>query len=134
MKVRTFRDLLIWQKGMALARQVYRSTCAMPRDELFGLTSQMRRAACSVPLNIAEGYGRRTRPEYLKGLRTAVGSLSELSTAYELATSMEMISVDNGVLEAIAEEDRMLMSVMTKLEAKTEQEEQARKKTRRRSP
>ena len=131
MKVHTFRDLLIWQKGMDLARAIYSATAKMPREEMFGLTSQMRRASSSIPMNIAEGYGKHTRPEYLKGLRLAMGSLCELSTAYELATSMEMIKVSSNVLEKIAEEDRMLQSVIMKLEAKTLEEEKARKQQRR---
>jgi four helix bundle protein len=75
-----FRDLLAWQRAYGLALDVYRATGTFPRDELFGLTSQMRRAAVSVPANIAEGYERRTRGEYSQFLRIARGSLGELSS------------------------------------------------------
>lgn len=125
-EIRTFRDLIVWQRGMDLARAVYRATRAMPRDERFAMTSQMRRAASSVPMNIAEGCGKHTRPEFLKGLRTAKGSLWELMTAYELATSMEMIRVENRILELLDEEDRLLQSLIMKLEEKTAAEKRAK--------
>jgi four helix bundle protein len=128
-KVRTYRDLLIWQRGMDLTRTVYQGTGKMPREEIFGLTSQMRRASSSIPMNIAEGYGKHTRPEYLRGLRLAMGSLCELSTAYEIATSLNLIKASQEVLDAIAEEDRMIQSVIIKLETKTEQEAAAKQRT-----
>lgn len=67
--IRTFRDLLVWQRGMELAESVYVGTVKMPKTEMFGLTSQMRRAAVSIPSNIAEGYARKTPAEYLRSLR-----------------------------------------------------------------
>jgi four helix bundle protein len=116
--IRTFRDLIVWQRGMELARVIYRETEKMPRAEMFGLTSQMRRAAASVPMNIAEGFGKHTRPEFVRGLRIAMGSLNELSTAYELATSMELIRPKDAVLELQAEVDRLLSALVRKLESK----------------
>src|SRR5262245_3618122 len=83
--IQTFRDLIAWQKAMNLAKEIYRLTKAMPASEQFGLTNQMRRAAVSIPSNIAEGYARQSTRDYLKYLRTARGSLAELSTQYELA-------------------------------------------------
>lgn len=117
-KVKTFRDLIVWQRGMDLTRAIYRGTEKMPRTEVFGLTSQMRRAASSIPLNIAEGFGKYTRPEVIHGLRTATGSLLELMTSYEIATSLGMIKEDRRVVELLAEEDRLLQSLVSKLSAK----------------
>ncbi len=118
MPIKTFRDLLVWQRGMDLARLTYKQTERMPRAELFGLTSQMRRAATSIPMNIAEGMGKHSTAEFIRGLRIATGSLHELMTAYELVTSMGMIDASPMALDAMAEEDRLLGSLIAKLEAK----------------
>lgn len=122
MKIKTFRDPIVWQRGMDLARAIYRATDSMPKSEMFGLTSQMRRAATSIPMNIAEGFGKHTRPEFVHGLRIAMGSLHELETAFELATSLGLIKTQNKVLELLAEEDRLLNSLIRKLETKTREE------------
>lgn len=114
-KVETFRDLLVWQRGMELARLVYHETESMPKSEMFSLTSQMRRAAASILMNIAEEFGPHTRPDFVHGLRIAMGSLFELMTAYELATSMGMLAASDRVLELLAEEDRLLQSLIRKL-------------------
>jgi four helix bundle protein len=124
-KISTFRDLIVWQKGMDLTRAIYRATDGMPRREIFGLTNQMRRAAYSVPLNIAEGYGQHTRPKFIHGLRTAMGSLMEVMTAYEIATSLNMIAADQQLLDLLSEEDRLLQSLIMKLEAKEQTEDRS---------
>lgn len=81
----SFKDLRAWQQAMSLAKLVYSETEALPRSELFGLTSQLRRASFSIPANIAEGYGRVGRGEYLKHLGYSSGSLNELETGLLLA-------------------------------------------------
>ena len=116
--IKTFRDLLVWQRGMAIARQAYLITAAMPKAEMFGLTGQIRRAATSIPLNIAEGFGRHTRPEFLRSLRIAQGSLLEVMTAVEIASDVKMIQSTGTLPELLAEEDRLLSSLIAKLEAK----------------
>jgi len=78
--VSSYRDLRVWQEGMDLAECCYRLTASFPRDEMFGMTSQIRRAAASIPANVAEGYGRGGTGEYLRFLRIARGSLRELET------------------------------------------------------
>lgn len=78
--VRSHRDLEVWKRAMDLAVATYDVTRAFPREEQFGLTSQARRAATSIAANIAEGYGRATRPAYVSFLRIAQGSLKELET------------------------------------------------------
>ncbi len=110
--IKTFRDLVAWQKGMELCRLVYRETKNMPSDERFGLINQMRRAAVSVPSNIAEGYGRQSRDDYLRFLRITRGSLAELTTQYELATTMDMISCNQQFHDLLAEVDRILQGLI----------------------
>ena len=83
--VRSHRDLLVWQKGMDLAADVYRLSRSWPRDEVYGLTSQARRAAAAIPANIAEGYGRQSTASYAQFLKIARGSLNELETHLLLA-------------------------------------------------
>ncbi len=85
---RSYKDLLVWQKGIALAKIVYRLTKAFPSDEKFGLISQMRRAAVSIPSNIAEGQARRTTGEFIQFLSHAEGSLAELDTQLILAVEL----------------------------------------------
>jgi four helix bundle protein len=106
----------VWQKAMELARDIYRITKKMPEDERFGLTNQMRRAAVSVPSNIAEGYGRHGRMDYIRFLKMARGSLAELMTQYELATSMQMISDDITVNRLLKDTETLLQSLITSLE------------------
>jgi four helix bundle protein len=84
-EIRSYRDLNVWQFGMDLAELAYRITRRSPRDEIYGMTSQIRRAAASVPANIAEGHGRNSRGEYIQFLRVAQGSLKELETHILLA-------------------------------------------------
>ena len=128
--IRVFRDLLVWQRGMDLARAIYLETESMPRAEMFGLTSQMRRASCSIPMSIAEGFGKHSRQEFIRGLRVAMGSLVELMTAYELASSMGMLKQSDAVLNAMEEEDRLISSLIRKLQAKTAEERAARRNSR----
>jgi four helix bundle protein len=80
MNVKTYRDLVAWQKGIDLCELVYRASAAFPRREIYGLTSQIRRAAVSVPSNIAEGAGRITKGEFVQSIGHARGSLLEIET------------------------------------------------------
>ena len=110
--IRTHRDLIAWQKGMTLSKALYLATRRMPGSEQFGLTSQMRRAAVSVPSNIAEGYALESRRAYLKHLRIARGSLAELSTQWELATDLTMLPPDALVSSLLEETDRVLQGLI----------------------
>jgi len=87
-RVKTFRDLLVWQKGMTLVTKVYLAAKELPREEMYGLTSQMRRCAISIPSNIAEGHSRTTRKEFLRFLEISLGSLFELQTQIEIARNL----------------------------------------------
>jgi four helix bundle protein len=89
-----FRDLLVWQKSMELAIEVYKLTKYFPREEIYGLTSQIRRAAVSIPSNIAEGQGRLNKKEFQQFLGIARGSTYELQTQLELAKALAMAPPD----------------------------------------
>jgi four helix bundle protein len=89
-----FRELRVWQCGMDLVEEVYRLTKGFPKDELYGLSNQLRRAAVSVPSNIAEGQTRAFVKEYLHFLSTAQGSLAEVQTQIEIAGRLKYLSVE----------------------------------------
>ncbi len=88
--MQSYRDLKVWQEGMNLAESCYKATKAFPKEETYGMISQIRRAAASIPANIAEGYGRRTRGEYTQFLYIAQGSLKELETHLLLSIRVEL--------------------------------------------
>jgi len=117
-EVRSYRDLLVWQRAMDLAVQTYQLTKSYPGDEQFGLTSQTRRAATSIAANIAEGYGRATKPAYLNFLRIAQGSLKELETHLLLATRLELALTSHAepILDQADQLGRMLRTLIVKLE------------------
>ena len=114
-QIRTYRDLIAWQKAMELTRQLYLATEGMPPDERFGLTMQMRRAAVSIPSNIAEGYARQSRPDYTRFLKIARGSLAELSTQIEIATTLGFLTPPQELHELLAETDRVLQGLIRSL-------------------
>ncbi|MGD1915213.1 MAG: four helix bundle protein [Phycisphaerales bacterium] len=97
---------------------VYEVTKSMPEGERFGLTNQMRRAAVSIPSNIAEGFGRESRGDLLKFLRIARGSLNELSTQVELSARLEILTIDSGMTSLIDEADRVLQGLIRSLKSK----------------
>lgn len=115
--MKSFRDLLVWQKGIVLVTEIYAFSRNFPKSETCGLTDQMRRAAVSVPANIAEGYGRQSTQDYIRFLLIARGSLYELQTHLEIAKRLGY-STDNAVdtIESAAREiERMLSSLITKI-------------------
>ena len=116
-RVRSYRDLKVWSKGMAFAELVYAIARKMPREERYGMTSQMLRAAASVPANIAEGYQRGTRRDYANFVSVARGSLAETETHLLLATRVGLLSADMiaPALELADELGRMLRTLRTKL-------------------
>jgi len=119
-EIRSYRDLLIWQKGMALAKQIYAMTRAFPGDERFGLTAQMRRAVVSVPSNIAEGQARHGRREFVQFLSHAEGSLAELDTQLTLAVELGYCrpSDADGSVATVTELQKMMASLRGKLTAR----------------
>ncbi len=116
-RVQSFKDLTVWQKALPLAAQVYRVTGGFPASERSGLSAQMRRAAVSIPSNIAEGHTRRSRKEFERHLDIALASAAELETQLLLAervgyTSGEAISVVVGELTQV---QKMLRGLMRSL-------------------
>lgn len=120
-QINSFRDLMVWQKGMSLVELVYVITKKFPSDERYALTSQLRRASVSVPSNIAEGYGRNSTVDYIRFLRISLGSLYELDTQLELATRVGFVSKDvtQDALELCAEIEKMLVALVSKLRVRT---------------
>ena len=116
-KVKSFRDLFIWQKSMSLVTEIYKYTKILPENETFGLVSQMRRCAVSVPSNIAEGYGRNTNNEFIRFLHVASGSLYELQTQVEISLNLEYFdqNIFNTLFESMKELDKMINSFTVKL-------------------
>lgn len=114
---RSFRGLLVWRQAMCLARNCYTLTRSLPREERYGLTSQIRRAAISVPANIAEGNGRSTRGAYISFLRIAQGSLRELETYLLFLIEAEMMSPEtvNPVLQQLDSVARLLNRLIQSL-------------------
>ena len=115
--VKSHKDLLVWQRSMDLVETVYRLTGSFPSMEQWGLVSQMRRAAISVPSNIAEGYGRQATGEYRHHLSIGRGSLLELETQVLLAkrlTYLQAADADS-VLNEIEEISRMIATLVSKL-------------------
>ncbi|BCH25615.1 four helix bundle protein [Mesorhizobium sp. L-8-3] len=93
-KIRDYRDLIVWKEAMDIAEDVYSLTRGFPREELFGMTSQLRRCATSIPANIAEGFGRAQRRTFIQFLRIAQGSLKELETHTILCGRIGLISAE----------------------------------------
>ena len=120
--IRTYRDLLVWQKSMVLVTEIYRKSQRFPVQEQYGLTSQIRRAAISIPSNIAEGFGRQSTGDYLRFLNIAVGSLFEVQTQIEIALNLQFINESDfeEIFEKSREIDRMLSSLMQKLKIRKE--------------
>jgi four helix bundle protein len=110
---RTYRELLVWQKAKSLAAIVYRQTESFPKPELYGLTSQMRRAAVSVVSNIAEGQGRLTLGEFLHFLGQSRGSLLELDTQLELACDLQFLNPDQK--RALAQQAYQVLGLLNRL-------------------
>jgi len=122
-EIRSYRDLKVWQDGMMLVEGCYRFSKELPKEELFGLTSQMRRAAVSVPANIAEGYGRDSKGSYVNFLKTAQGSLKELETHLILAQRLKFGSFDlaERLLAQCETLGRMLRALIRNLQRTAEQ-------------
>lgn len=116
-KVSSYKDLLVWQRSMDLVETVYGTTAKFPPAEQWGLISQMRRAAVSVPSNIAEGYGRQATGEYRHHLSMGRGSLLELETQVLLCRRLKYLEAADAdaVLTEIEEISKMLASLISKL-------------------
>ena len=116
-KIRSFRDLEIWQRGIILTEAVYESTKAFPKEELYGLVAQLRRTAVSIPSNIAEGFARRHNKEYKQFLHISLGSCAELTTQVIIASKLRYIAdkAAAAMVNEIEEISKMTMGLIKKL-------------------
>jgi four helix bundle protein len=110
-----FRNLLAWQKAIAFVTDVYRATQSFPNEEKFGLTSQLRRAAVSIPSNIAEGQGRLSRGEFRQFLGQAKGSICEVETQLLIAQNLGYLTESEPLLERLHEVARLLNGLLNSL-------------------
>ena len=117
---RSYKDLVVWQKGIALAKVVYGITRKFPSEEKFGLVAQMRRAAVSIPSNIAEGQARHTTGEFIQFISHAEGSLAEVDTQLILSIELSFCTEQESApaFELIEEQRRMLNALRRKLAAR----------------
>jgi len=113
-KIRNFRDLNIWKLGVEIVEDVYKLTKSFPKDELYGLSAQMKRCAVSIPSNVAEGFARKHNKEYKQFLYITLGSCAELETQIEIASSLEYIKEEEkkNSLEKINHVTRMVMNLL----------------------
>jgi four helix bundle protein len=122
-RVNSYRELKVWQEAMAIARNCYSLTAQFPKEELFGLTSQVRRSAASIAANIAEGHGRENTGSFIQFLRVAQGSLKELETHLMLAEQVKVCAVAGAqpILVQCESLGKMLRSLIRALQAKKSQ-------------
>lgn len=120
MKIISYKELVVWQKSMNLVERVYLLTKVFPKEELFVLTSQLRRAAISIPSNIAEGYGRRSYKEYLQFYSISYGSALEVETQLIISLRLGYLSDKefNQIIELLNEVIRMLYTMVFKRKEK----------------
>lgn len=118
--MKTFRDLIVWQKSMSFVTEIYQVTKSFPKEENFGLISQIRRSAVSVPSNISEGFGRQGLADYIRFLNIAIASLFELQTQLEISYNLSYIPKEkfDKLYELSREIERMLSSLIRKLKEK----------------
>jgi len=118
--VNTYRELTAWQKAFSLCLDAYRATRHFPRTEEYGLAAQMQRAAVSIPSNIAEGFGRRTTPDFLRSLYIAYGSICELQTQIMLAAGLGYLQQDvsDNLLQSAGDVERLTKAFIRSLEKK----------------
>ncbi len=108
-KVNTHKDLIVWKKGIELVKLIYKLTKTFPKEELYGITSQLRRA--SIPTNIAEGAGRRSYKEFSQFLNIALGSCAEVETLLIISIELNLLS-ENKYLVSVEEIRRMLIGLI----------------------
>ena len=118
-EVKSYRELVVWQKAMDFAEHVYRVQRGFPAEERYGLCDQLRRAVVSVPSNIAEGRGRDSARDYAHFLTLARGSLNEVMTQLELATRLGYMKAGSGLYEESMEIGKMLNTMIRRLKLST---------------
>lgn len=118
--VKSYEDLIVWQKGKVLAVEIYRISKLFPKEELYGMTSQLRRSSVSIPSNIAEGHGRSSTAEFVRFLEIARGSLYETLTQLDICREVGLLadSQYSPLREQAKEIEKMLNSLLSKLRLK----------------
>lgn len=116
-----YAELQVWQKAMSLTKEIYQTTKLLPEEERFGLISQMRRAAVSIPSNIAEGYARTSTKDYIKFLSIALGSTAEIETQLYICKELGYVQEEQleNIFVLIEEISKMLTAIIVKLTQKT---------------
>ncbi len=116
-KISSVHDLQVWQIGMEIVLESYKLSRKLPKEEMFGLTSQIRRAAVAIPANISEGFGRFSRPEFLQFLKVARGSIHELRTHFEITVHLEYFDNKDtiNIFSKINEGDALITALMKSL-------------------
>jgi four helix bundle protein len=116
-EIKSYRDLIVWQKSIDLVKKIYLLTQVFPREEQYGLTNQMRRCAVSIPSNIAEGYGRNSTGDYKRFLQIAAGSLYELQTQIEISFQLKYLEENSftSINALCTEIDKMLYALIQKI-------------------
>ena len=116
-EIKSFRDLIIWQRGINLVKDVYKETRNFPKEELYGLTNQIRRSAISIPSNISEGHIRQHRAEFRQCLNIALGSLAELETQIIIARELNYLSIEKSenLIDQMSSLGKMMRGLMKKL-------------------
>jgi len=120
MKINNFRDLEIWKSGKEIAREIYKITCAFPKDELFGIVHQMRKSAISIPSNISEGFNRYHSKDYIRFLYISLGSCAELETQIEISSDIGYLPnhTKDDLLGILERESKMINSLIVKIKLK----------------
>ena len=115
--IKSYKELIVWQKSMLLVKEIFILTSKFPKSELYGIVSQMRRAAVAIPSNIAEGYGRRSTKSYTQFYAIAYGSALELETQSIIAKELNMTTKENFITSdnLLVEVSKMLNAMITKM-------------------
>ena len=116
-EIKTHKDLLVWKKGVDLVEQICKFTNQFPKEELYGITNQMRRCAVSIPANIAEGSGRKNKAEFIQFLHIALGSASELETHLIISQRLGFLSINSydEIMNALNEIIKMICGLINSL-------------------
>ena len=115
--MKTYKELIVWQKAINLVSMIYNNTKYFPKEEIYGLTNQIRRAAISIPSNIAEGFGRNSKKDFKRFLQISIGSVFEVQTQLEISKNLQYLFEENYkmIFDATREIEAMLASLIRKL-------------------
>lgn len=116
--MKTYREFIAWQKAMSFVTNIYKLTQSFPKEELFGLTSQIRRSAISIPSNFSEGFGRKGNKEFLRFIKISVGSLYECQTQLEISKNIEYLNEEE--FERLFNNSKEIEALLRGLERKLE--------------